>query len=74
MAKVIDIFGNDPRPPDSMSALALLEEAQRLLDGLVERGEVEIGTCPDLTRPHLADAIDMLTPFGEKSEKRTAPA
>lgn len=57
---------NDPRPPDAARALALLGEAQRLLDGLVERGEVEEGSCPDTARAYLDDAIGMLRPLEDE--------
>jgi hypothetical protein len=40
-----------------------MKEAQSLLDDLVERGQVELGSCPDTTRSYLDDAIGMLTPF-----------
>lgn len=55
----------DPFPPDAAQALALLEKAKILLDGLVERGEVGEGTSLDSTRWYLDDAIGMLRPFEE---------
>jgi hypothetical protein len=50
------------RPPECERALALLKEARGLLEGLVERGEVEKGSPPDATLWYLDDAIGMLTP------------
>jgi hypothetical protein len=66
MAKVVSIRRTDPRPPGCARALALMVEALSLLDGLVESGQVEKGTCPDLTRDLLDNAIGMLTPDDEE--------
>ena len=62
MAKVVSIRREPTRPADCERALALLKEAQGLLVGLVERGEVEEGSPPDATLYYLDDAIGMLTP------------
>jgi hypothetical protein len=61
MSNVTPIRRKAPRPPDCNRALALLEEAGGLLDGLVESGQVEEGSPPDMTRWYLDDAIGMLT-------------
>lgn len=66
MGKVVPFNRNAPWPPDAVRALALLEEAQRLLEGLVERGEVEEGSCPDTARAYLDDTIGMLRPFEDE--------
>jgi hypothetical protein len=50
------------RPVACERALALLQEAQSILDALVEQGEVEPGSPPDATRWYLEDAIGMLSP------------
>jgi hypothetical protein len=54
------------RPADCEKALALLVEARALLEGLVERGDVEEGSPPDFTRWYLDDAIGMLMPEDEE--------
>jgi hypothetical protein len=62
MAKVISIRRIDPRPPEAVRALALMVEALSLLDGLVESGQVEEGSCPAEARDSLDNAIGMLKP------------
>jgi len=67
MAKVISIHRcpphlRDPRPPGCDRALALMKEALGILDGLVESGQVEEGSCAAETRESLDNAIGMLEP------------
>ena len=65
MSNVIPIRAReerDPRPPGCDKALALMREAYAILDGLVESGQVEQGTCPALTLESLDNAIGMLEP------------
>ena len=54
------------RPPDCERALALLEEARSLLEGLVESGQVEEGSPPAETLFYLDNAIGMLEPDEEE--------
>ena len=77
MDNVIPIRPKAPptRPTDCEKALALLVEARALLEGLVERGEVEEGSPPDATRWYLDDAIGMLRPDDDDlAEQRVDPA
>jgi hypothetical protein len=62
MAEVVPIRRKATRPPECERALALLQEAQAMLVGLVARGEVPEGSPPEATLYYLDDAIGMLTP------------
>jgi hypothetical protein len=62
MSEVIPIRRKATRPPECERALALLIEAQGLLEGLVERGEVPEGSPPEATLWDLNSAIGMLSP------------
>lgn len=62
MGDVVSIHRNNPRPKDCDRALALMQEAQRLLEGLVERYEVPSGSPPEATLDYLGQAIGMLAP------------
>jgi hypothetical protein len=66
-------FRNKPtRPADCERALALLEEARKLLVDLVDSGQVERGSPPDMTLWYLDDAIGMLKPFEDGDEVEVA--
>jgi hypothetical protein len=48
--------------PECEQALTLMRQALALLDDLVESGKVDQGTCPDLCRSSLDNAIGQLAP------------
>lgn len=62
MAKVVPIRPKSPRPPDCEKALALMEEAHRLLWALWESAQIEEGSPPAETISYLDNAIGMLSP------------
>jgi hypothetical protein len=64
-SNVIPIRRKPTRPSDCARALALMEEARTLLVGLVDSGQVERGSPPDMTVWDLDNAIGMLTPDDE---------
>lgn len=66
MAKVVPIRRKATRPPECERALALLLEAQGLLEGLVESGKVAEGSPPEATLWDLNSAIGMLSPDEEE--------
>jgi hypothetical protein len=67
--KVVAIRRKPTRSPGCDRALALLIEAQSILAGLLENGEVESGSPPGATLWYLDDAIGMLAPFTPEEEK-----
>ena len=69
MGKVVAIRSRPTRPAGCDRALALLIEAQSILAGLVENGEVEPGSPPEMTMHYLEDAIGMLTPWTAEEER-----
>lgn len=62
MGEVISLPTKPARPAECERALALLEEARELLEGIVDRGLVQAGSPPDVTLGYLDDAIGMLSP------------
>ncbi|HMH29061.1 MAG TPA: hypothetical protein VK580_10775 [Steroidobacteraceae bacterium] len=72
MAKVTPIrrqSARPTRPAGCERALALMIEAQTILDGLAEKGEIEEGSPPHATLWYLDDAIGMLTPFTPEEDR-----
>lgn len=63
MVMSFPLRGPPTRPPDCERALALMEEARDLLEGLWERGEISDGSPPAETVFYLDNAIGMLRPF-----------
>lgn len=66
MDKVISIRPKPTRPADCEKALALMQQARSLLQGLAESGQVEEGSPPQVTVDYLDNAIGMLSPDEEE--------
>jgi hypothetical protein len=62
MSNVVSIRRGITQPPECAHALALLRQAQAILDRLVDSGRAAPGSPPDETRNYLQDAIGMLRP------------